>query len=483
MSLLAEVGPQWAAGLLQFKTYIALFIVACVCTSIATPIYIAIGRRRGWVDHPGGRKAHERPTVTMGGLVVFAVVIAGAISVSLLPTRVGEMFRAHGRSVWVLLGATVAMMALGIVDDRVGVRPRYKLLLQSVVAIAAIALGYQVQAVTLPAIGSIQLGAAGAILAFIWIVGITNAINLTDGLDGLAAGVGLLAASVNALVAIWLANYYMAVMMCLLAGALLGFLRFNFHPARVFLGDTGALALGMFLALSSLHAAQKAHTVVLILAPVFALGYPILDTLLAVARRMVRGQPLFAGDRDHIHHRLLNRGASPSRAAIQVYAISAALGLVCLAAVAANHLTLGLAIGGVILMAVFGARFLGYLQWGGWAANWRGRSETQVLHAAANLARLKLGAARGDLDAILNALAIAAGEMGCQSITLTVADGTRAWGNANAGADSRVVSVSGENASVRFALSSNATASAEVVQLLEELGGLAVRQAAGTPQN
>jgi len=468
---------------MQFKTYIALFIVACVCTSIATPIYIAIGRRRGWVDHPGGHKAHERPTVTMGGLVVFAVVIAGAISVSLLPNRVGEMFRAHGRSVWVLLGATAAMMALGMVDDRVGVRPRYKLLVQSVVAIAAIALGYQVQAITLPAIGSIQLGAAGAILAFVWIVGITNAINLTDGLDGLAAGVGLLAASVNALVAIWLANYYMAVMMCLLAGALLGFLRFNFHPARVFLGDTGALALGMFLALSSLHAAQKAHTVVLILAPVFALGYPILDTLLAIARRMVRGQPLFSGDRDHIHHRLLNRGASPSRAAIQVYAISAVLGALCLAAVAANHLTLGIAIGGVLLMAIFGARLLGYLQWGGWAATWRARSETQVLHAAANLARLKLASARGDADAILQALSIAAAEMGCQSISLSIAGQVRTWGATSEHSDAKNVTVVGDNAKLNFVVSSNSAASAEAVQLLEELGGVAIRQVGGGSQN
>lgn len=481
MPLLAEAEPHWAAGLLQFKTYFALFIVACICTSIATPIYIAIARRRGWVDHPGGRKAHDRPTVTMGGLVVFAVVFAGAISVSLLNNRVGEMFRAHGRYVQVLLGCTAAMIVLGVIDDRVGVRPRYKLLVQSIVAIAAIALGYQVQAVTLPAIGSIQLGAVGAILAFVWIVGITNAINLTDGLDGLAAGVGLLAASVNALVAIWLANYYMAVMMCLLAGALLGFLRYNFHPARVFLGDTGALALGMFLALSSLHAAQKAHTVVLILAPVFALGYPILDTLLAVARRMVRGQPLFAGDRDHIHHRLLNRGASPSRAAIQVYAISAVLGALCLAAVAANHLTLGLAIGGALLMAIFGARLLGYLQWGGWAANWRARSETRVLHAAANLARLKINAARGDGDAIIQALGIAAAEMGCRSVTLTVVERMRTWGDVTE-SDAKIVTVAHENARVNFALSSQ-TASAEVVQLLEELGALALRQATNPPQN
>jgi len=478
MPLLAEAAPHWAAGLLQFKTYFALFVGAAVITSIATPLYIAVGRRRGWVDSPGGRKAHEAPTVTMGGLVVFAVVFAGAAVVSQLQNRVGEMFREHGQYVQGLLACTAAMMVLGVVDDRAGVRPRVKLLVQMLVAIAAIALGYRVQAITLPAVGSIQLGLAGAILSLVWIVGITNAINLTDGLDGLATGVGLLAASVNALVAIWLANYYMAVMMCLLAGSLLGFLRWNFHPARVFLGDTGSLALGMFLALSSLHSAQKAHTVVLILVPIFALGYPILDTLLAVARRMVRGQPLFAGDRDHIHHRLLNRGASPSRAAIQVYLMSAVLGAVCLAAVAANHLTLGLAITGVLLMAVFGARFLGYLQWGGWAANWRGRGETQILHAAANLARLKLLAARGSGDAVLKALSLAAAEMGCASVSLSIGGREHAWRIEVFVENARTMDIPITNGMVRFGFSSS-DPPVEAMHLLEELAVLAGRQLDG----
>lgn len=478
MSLLAEAAPHWAAGLLQFKTYVALFIVACVCTSIATPLYIAVARRRGWVDQPGGRKAHGAPTATMGGWVVFAVVFAGAACVWLLPNRVGEMFREHGRYVLGLMACTAAMLVLGMVDDTSGVRPRYKLLVQAIVAAAAVAWGYRAEAITLPAVGSIQLGGIGAILSFVWIVGITNAINLTDGLDGLAAGVGLLAASVNALVAIWLANYYMAVMMCLLAGALLGFLRYNFHPARVFLGDTGSLALGMFLALSSLHSAQKAHTVVLILVPIFALGYPIMDTLLAIARRMVRGQPLFSGDRDHIHHRLLNRGASPSRAAIQVYAVSAVLCAACLAAVAANHLALGLAIIGVLLMAVFGARFLGYLQWGGWAANWRGRGDTQILHAAANLARLKLVASRGDKDAVMKALSMAAGEMGCASISLNAGGATRTW-HAEGGVDNgRSVEVAITGGTIRFVFG-EASPPTEAVQLLEELAVLAGRQLTG----
>ncbi len=291
-------------------------------------------------------------------------------------------------------------------------------MVQAVVAIAAVSLGFQIEAVTLPWLDSFKLPAAlGVVLAIVWIIGITNAINLTDGLDGLAVGICFLASAVNAIVAIWLGNHYMAVMMLLLAGALLGFLRYNFYPARVFLGDTGSLALGMYLALASLHSAQKSHTVVLILVPLFALGYPIFDTLLAVGRRVLRGHPLFSSDRDHIHHRLLDRSRSPSKTAIQIYAGSIVMSLVCIAAMTANHFALGLAVAGVVLLAVFSARVLGYLEWGGWAARWLGREETKLLHAAANYSRMKIQQVEGDQH-LLQALGYTAHELGCREIVL-----------------------------------------------------------------
>ncbi|HWL94315.1 MAG TPA: MraY family glycosyltransferase, partial [Phycisphaerae bacterium] len=312
--------PPWLTFLGQFKSYMILFAAAAAATLMATPLYILIAHRLGWVDRPWGRKRHERATATMGGLVIFGAVFAGAFIALSLDNRVGEMLRERRVEIYTLLACTTCMILLGIIDDRHAIAPRVKLLVQSVVAIAAIALGFRVQAITMPFVDSVPVPAlVSYALSLLWIVGITNAVNLTDGLDGLAAGICFLAASVNALVAIWLGNYYMSAMMVLLAGALLGFLRYNFHPARVFLGDTGAMGLGMFLALSSLQSAQKSHTAVLILVPLFALGYPIFDTLLAVARRTLRGQPLFTSDRDHIHHRLLDRGRSPSMAAIQIY--------------------------------------------------------------------------------------------------------------------------------------------------------------------
>lgn len=422
--------PEWLVFLFQFKTYIALFTVAATFVAVATPVYVLLARRLGWVDRPGGRKQHATTTATMGGLVVFAPIFAGAAVALALDNRVGEMLREHRSAIYTLLACTACMIGLGIIDDRFGVRPMVKLLVQLVVAVAAVSLDYRIHAFTLPWLDSVVLpDAVGVILSIVWIVGITNAINLTDGLDGLAAGVCLLAAAVNAVVAVWLENYYMAAMMFLLAGALLGFLRWNFHPARCFLGDTGALALGMFLALCSLRSAQKAHTVVMILIPLFALGYPIFDTLLTIARRSLRGQPLFASDRDHIHHRLLERGATHTGAAIQIYIVSIILCIGCLAAVSANHQALGLAITAVLLIAVFCVRFLGYLEWGGWLTRWRGREDTRLLHLATTLARLRIQRARGDRQ-LLAALAVFAEEIGCRRITLSRGDAEVHWASA-----------------------------------------------------
>lgn len=410
--------PYWLEYLCQFKTYFALFAVAAVATFLATPLYILTAQRFGWTDRPGGRKRHARVTATMGGLVVFVTVFAGALITMQADNLVGEKLRESRIHVYSLLGCTLCMLLLGVVDDRRSVRPRIKLIVQAVVAIAAVSVGFRVDAITLPWWDSFVLPPyVGMVISFLWIVGITNAINLTDGLDGLAVGICLLASSVNAVVAIWLGNHYMTVMMVLLAGSLLGFLRYNFHPARVFLGDTGSMALGMFLAMASLRSAQKAHTAVLILIPLFALGYPIFDTLLAIARRSLRGQPLFSSDRDHIHHRLIDRGARPSTAAIQIYIASFILCLMCIAAAAANHFILGVGIAFVLLMAVFSARVLGYLEWGGWVARWGSREETRILHAAANLARLKLRRAKNDADRLI-ALGILAGEIGCKRIEL-----------------------------------------------------------------
>lgn len=472
---LASSWPEWLVYFAQFKTYYVLFILAALVSALITPLYVLLANRLGLVDHPFGRKQHERPTATMGGLVVFAVVFVGALVTLRLDNLVGEMLRAKAYFIYGLIACTACMLLLGIVDDRHAIKPRIKLLVQVVVALAAISLGFRIEAVTVPWYDSVSLPpVVGIILSLLWIVGITNAVNLSDGLDGLAAGICLLASAVNAVVAIYLGNHYMTVMMVLLAGALLGFLRWNFHPARVFLGDTGSLALGVYLALASLHSAQKAHTVVLILIPLFALGYPIFDTLLAIARRMARGQPLFASDRDHIHHRLVRRGGSPSAAALLIYVASFLVSLLCIAAMTANYFVLGLGVAGVMLMALFSARVLGYLEWGGWTARWSGREETRILHAAAELSRLKIRQAQG-VDELLRALGIVACEIGCREVVVHHGGGEARWTAPHASADGAAADARlyetplGEGRTIRFAFHSGFSLDSEREQLLAEL--------------
>ncbi len=477
--------PDWLSFFLQFKSYAAFLLASALATAALTPAYLVIARRLGWVDRPCGRKQHGQATATMGGIVIFLVVFCGAAVSLSLDNLVGQRMRAEAVYVYGLLGCAGCMLLLGVVDDRHGVRPKVKLLVQSIVAMAAVLLGFRVEAVTLPGFESLVLpGVVGGLLSLIWILGITNAINLTDGLDGLAAGICLLASAVNAVVAIWLGNHYMTVMMVLLAGALIGFLRWNFHPARVFLGDTGSLALGMFLALASLKSAQKAHTVLLILVPLFALGYPIFDTLLAVARRMVRGQPLFASDRDHIHHRLLDRGSSPSGAAVRIYAASILVSLLCAVAATANHLALGLALLGVLAMALFSARVLGYLEWGGWQRRWTGRSETKALHAAAQLARIKIEQSH-TTEAAARALGVMATEIGCREIVIEISGRAERWSDGmvtspTAGDGGRFEFAPDQNFRIQYALEAGASLDAERRQLIEELSRLVDDQLRGT---
>lgn len=430
--------PDWLAVILRHKTYMALFGAAAVASFALTPLYIFIARRFGLVDRPGGRKQHPADTPTMGGLVVFAVVFAGAAAAFSMGNRVSEMLRPHGRYVLAAALCTAVMMIVGILDDRVRLRPRSKLLVQGVLAVAAFLLGFRIEALTIPWLGSTPIGLApiSLVLSLLWIVGITNAINLTDGLDGLAAGVCFLAAGTNAVVAIYLENYYMAVMMILLSGSLLGFLRWNFHPARVFLGDTGSLGLGMFMALCSLHSAQKAHTAVMLLVPLCALGYPIFDTLLAVARRTVAGQPLFSPDREHIHHRLASRGYGASGAALRIYAGSLALIGIGVLLSSVNHFAVGMGLLCVLGLALFSVRVLGYLEWAGWSDVVRDRRENKLLHAAAELARLKIRASKR-VDDVLAGLGVFATEIGVAAIEIDVEGDTHRWVRFGAASGSR----------------------------------------------
>jgi UDP-GlcNAc:undecaprenyl-phosphate GlcNAc-1-phosphate transferase len=305
---------------------LALFLAfACatvVCYAL-TPLVRDLAAARGWLDSPDGRrKLHASPVPRVGGLAVFVGLLAGSTLVLLLPgvTRVAD---AADESPGYLLAAALGICVLGLLDDRHGLSPRVKLAGQLAAGLYIYAHGYSVQLVSNPFGATFALGWLSLPVTVLWVAVLTNAFNLIDGLDGLAAGVGLFASSVVLVFALLNGHADIAILSIALAGALLGFLRYNFSPASVFLGDCGSLTLGFVLAALSLRGSMKGPVVVAVATPLLALGFPLLDTALALLRRFWGGRSILAADADHIHHRIVRRGMTPRQAVILLYGVTA----------------------------------------------------------------------------------------------------------------------------------------------------------------
>lgn len=256
------------------------------------------------------------------------------------------------------------LFAIGLLDDLRGVRPAVKLIGQTAAALIVINGGFAIDLISLGPGNSVALGAVGTVLAVMWLVGISNSYNLVDGLDGLAGTVGVIALATLALSATALGDQTVTVHAAALAGALVGFLIFNFSPARIFLGDSGSLVVGFLLAILSIKAATDADGRLHALVPIFALSYLILDTGLAMARRWLRGEPLSRADGRHVHHQLRALGLSNAKAVALVGACAFALGALGLAASymppQATFAMAGLAIASMLLMFFNAVRWLEY---------------------------------------------------------------------------------------------------------------------------
>jgi UDP-GlcNAc:undecaprenyl-phosphate GlcNAc-1-phosphate transferase len=316
--------------LLLQKPEILLYLVGLVAaasTSAALTFLVReFARRAGLVDPCGERKVHVHPVPRVGGIaIVLSVGLTMAVAAALFGHRV---LAENGRGLATVIGGALAVHVLGLVDDVRPMRARWKFLAQVVIACGVYIAGVRVTTLSLPVVGILDLGGVlGMAFTVAWFVGITNAFNLIDGLDGLAAGAALFALTTMFVVASYNGVVGAAAVTIILAGATAGFLCFNFHPASIFLGDSGSLFLGFMLAGIGLLGSQKSPTVIAVAIPIVSLGLPVLDTALAVARRFLRGQPIFAADRAHIHHRLLSLGHSPRQVALLLYCACALLGL------------------------------------------------------------------------------------------------------------------------------------------------------------
>ncbi len=344
--------------------YPAVLATAFAVTYLCTPLFIRIAPALGLMDRPGGRRLHARPTPRGGGIAVFLGFHAGCAVMFLLPWA---RFEGQVDVAWWLrfLVVSTILLVVGLADDRWGLRPAAKLACQCGVALLAYAWGMRMRTligVPLPPVADVAL-------TVLWIVGIINAFNLIDGLDGLAAGLGVIGCA--GLTCAFLLRRLPgdALTMLAMIGACLAFLRFNFSPARVFLGDTGSMFIGLTIASSALFTSSKGAAATSILLPLFAAGVPLFDTGLAVWRRTARAalrrgdgggdlRTVAEPDTDHLHHRLARLGWSHRRVAIALYLLSGSLVGVGVLLTVFRSQTLGISLGAFVLGAYVVVRHL-----------------------------------------------------------------------------------------------------------------------------
>lgn len=310
-------------------TSLFAFILALAVSFAVTPAVKMFAIKIKAIDVPkDARRMHKVPIPRAGGLAIFAGFLIGFLLFGQLT--------AQSRAI--LIGALL-LVALGVVDDVVALKPHVKFLGQIVAALIPALSGVVVTYFSNPFSNSgyLALGAFSIPVTVIWIVGITNAVNFIDGLDGLACGVSTIATVTMFAIAILYSEVQIAVMMAALAGGCLGFLPYNMNPAKIFMGDTGAMFLGYLLAVTSIQGLFKFYAVISFAVPFIVLGLPIFDTAFAILRRVARGQSPLQADRGHVHHRLIDLGFDQKQSVAILYAFSAVMGLTAVILASTNE--------------------------------------------------------------------------------------------------------------------------------------------------
>lgn len=306
-------------------TFALTFAIALIVAIFATPLSMKLGRRWGAIDYPGGRRVHKTPVPRIGGIAIYAAFWV-AVFLAVFFTGNWE------RQIWGLFLGSTIIVVVGVVDDIFNLRPMVKLIWQIIAAALLLFFGFSMSQISLPIIGVVDfvamgLGWLGLLLAVFWIVGLVNTVNISDGLDGLAAGICFEAALLLCWSALRINQVAEAHLTLALAGAALGFLIFNFHPARVFMGDSGSMFLGYIIGGISIMGLLKTATILGLVFPLLVLGMPLTDMTFAIIRRKMRGHSIAAADRGHLHHRLLDAGLSQPQAVLLLYVMSGCFGI------------------------------------------------------------------------------------------------------------------------------------------------------------
>ncbi|MGI6028958.1 MAG: MraY family glycosyltransferase [Candidatus Heteroscillospira sp.] len=321
---------------------------AFVISFASTPVVKAFARKVGAIDVPNeARRVHDHPIPRLGGLAIFLGFLLSVI-----------LFADIDQKIRGILIGSVIIVATGAVDDVISLRATVKLLIQIIVAVIAVMHGVVIEVImnfnVFAEAEHITLGILGVPMTVLWIVAVTNAVNLIDGLDGLAVGVSTIASVTMLVVALVVAEPNVAVILACLAGACVGFMPYNLNPAKIFMGDTGALLLGYVLSTMSVVGMFKFYAIVSFFVPVLALAVPIMDTSFAFIRRILRGQSPFTPDRGHFHHRLLDMGMSQKQAVSILYTVSIILGVSAVVLATTGELKILILALGFCLAAFYG---------------------------------------------------------------------------------------------------------------------------------
>ncbi|MCF8008515.1 MAG: undecaprenyl/decaprenyl-phosphate alpha-N-acetylglucosaminyl 1-phosphate transferase [Halanaerobiales bacterium] len=295
--------------------FIIIFLISLIVSYLLTPLVKKLAARVNGYDYPSDRRINKIPIPNTGGIAIF---IAFMISYF--------FFNDHTLSSYGIMFGASFIFLLGLIDDIFEISPLIKLLGQIGAASILIYYGIQINFITNPFGGMVYLGYFSIPITILWVVGIINTVNLIDGLDGLAAGISIIATFTLFSVALQEYRLIPAILAVALAGSLIGFLKYNFYPAEIFMGDSGSMFTGYILAAISITGALKSAAAVTIVVPILALGVPIFDTIFAIVRRIYNNKPIGKADRGHIHHRLLDLGWSHKQAVIIVYGGSILLG-------------------------------------------------------------------------------------------------------------------------------------------------------------
>jgi len=328
----------------MLTSYIVVFFLSGLISLVVTPGVLFLARKFGVTDRPSERKVHHRLVPSWGGLAIYVAFTASIALIFLFNDAFRLLLRSHHLMVekylaGIFLGATIITI-LGLIDDKKGLKPTTKLLGQVIAAMFVVWYGIRIVGIKNPS-GKTYLEFSLCVsffLTVIWIVSFINSINLIDGLDGLAAGIVVIASATLFIITLFQIDRQsnvaiskrleiVAIVAMALAGSTSGFLLYNFHPAKIFMGDTGSMFLGFILGTITVMGTLKTVAVIALLIPIMLIGLPLFDTFLTILRRLKAKRPVLQADRGHLHHRLLSYGWGQRRTVLLMYGISAVLGL------------------------------------------------------------------------------------------------------------------------------------------------------------